>query len=376
MGTTGTTAILSGMGDEIGVQLVLFRSLILGFVLGLLIFLLSPTIANFGFWLQAGDDSLKNIGSLYFHARIWDAPFTLMNYVFIGWLLGRGRSDLVLLVTIIGNVSNIVLDYYFLSVHAMTSDGVGYASAIAQVLQFTISFCIVFFVIHKNSTHLPKLSSYFQIIFKKREFYSLLSFNKDIFIRTALLIITFSLFRNFSSSIGKDVLTVNVILFQFMLIYAFFIDGTGYAMETISGELFGSGKIIELKKILQIALSFAVFIAILLISILILFPYPILSWISKEEKLIEDLAIMLPWIFPVFLLGGIAFVYDGLFLGLVKGRILRNSMLVSSVAFFLPVAFLGLYLESNPIIWISMSFYMLGRAVTLYYSSRKLLCTI
>jgi len=377
MGTTGTTAIQTGLGNEIGVQLVLLRSIILALSLGIIIVILSPWIEQLGFTLQIGDDSIKSIGISYFRSRIWDAPFTLMNFVIVGWLLGKGRSDFVLFAMITGNLSNILLDYILLTKFGMEADGVGLASALAQVIQFLLSIFLVAKVFSNKqntiSNSFEKLT--LKIILKKREFLSLLSFNKDIFIRTAFLIVTFSLFRNFSSSIGVATLTVNSILFQFMLIYAFFIDGSGYAIETLAGDLFGRGRIEEVKKLIRIGLWFSLIVAGIIVLILALFPVQIVTIVSKEKDLINGLIEMLPWVYPVLFLGGFAFVYDGLFLGLVKGKILRNSMILSSLVFFLPVAILGLYLESNPIIWVSMSTYMLGRAITLAYSARKILCT-
>jgi len=370
MGTTGTTAIQTGLGNELAVQLVLLRSIIIALILGITIVILSPWIEQLGFTLQVGDERIKAIGISYFRSRIWDAPFTLMNFVIVGWLLGKGRSDLVLIAMITGNLANILLDYLFLKELGMQADGVGLASALAQVIQFLLSLILVRNVF---SNFVEALS--FKLVLKKREFLSLLSFNKDIFIRTAFLIVTFSLFRNFSSSIGVSTLTVNSILFQFMLVYAFFIDGSGYAIETLAGDLFGRGKIAEVKKLIRIGLSFSVLIAGSLVLILSIFPVQIVTIISKEANLVHDLIDMLPWVYPVLFLGGFAFVYDGLFLGLVKGKILRNSMILSSILFFLPVAILGLYWKSNPIIWISMSTYMLGRTITLAYSARKILCT-
>ncbi|EMG12310.1 hypothetical protein LEP1GSC116_4838 [Leptospira interrogans serovar Icterohaemorrhagiae str. Verdun HP] len=38
--------------------------------------------------------------------------------------------------------------------------------------------------------------------------------------------------------------------------------------------------------------------------------------------------------FPVLEVGAIAFILDGFFIGLTKGKILRNSMLISTAFFF------------------------------------------
>jgi MATE family multidrug resistance protein len=77
------------------------------------------------------------------------------------------------------------------------------------------------------------------------------------------------------------------------------------------------------------------------------------------------------WLAPVLLAGAVAFVYDGLFLGLTAGRALRNAMLISLGA-FLPVAWAAVRLASPHLLWAAMAFFMLVRALTLGQASRSL----
>ena len=81
------------------------------------------------------------------------------------------------------------------------------------------------------------------------------------------------------------------------------------------------------------------------------------------------------WLVPVLLLGSLAYMYDGLFLGLTEGRTLRNSMLLSSVVVFLPLAVIAARLANNHLLWTAMMLFMLARTGTLWLASRKLLAT-
>ncbi|WCL49082.1 MATE family efflux transporter [Leptospira sp. GIMC2001] len=374
MGTTGTTAIKTGQGDEEGAFLVLIRSLILAACIGCTIYAFSYYIGNFGFGFLMGDDSIKKIGRDYYDHRIWDAPFTLMNFAIIGWLLGRSRSGLVLILTLSSNLLNVGLDYVFVVFYNQGASGVGMATAYSQVFQFCIGLILIFYTQRK---YLSILGNHlFSLIFRKLEFYQLLIFNKDIFLRTLFLIVTFTLFRNFSSSLGSDVLIINSILFQFMLVYAFLADGSAFATETLAGDLYGQGKIRELKTILRIAIAFSVAISLIFVATLSLFSNQIIGLLITKIQIIQSVQDVLIWFFPVLILGAYAFSLDGLFLGLAKGSILRNSMAISSFLFFLPCAILALYIESNIVLWISLSLYMGSRAITLYYASRKILCII
>lgn len=384
MGTTGTTAIKTGQGDEEGVFLVLFRSLLIGLAIGSGILVLSPWIGNLGFHLLAGDEELKTIGKAYFFHRIWDAPFTMMNLVFIGWFLGRSRSDIVLLLTLLSNGLNILLDYYFIVEWGMRADGVGMATALAQTFQFLLSTIIIVFLSgktfprnkkpsfqttinpEKETTRLDSyLGDFRNRIFQKNEFLQILSFNKDIFLRTAFLIVTFSLFRNFSAAMGSDILTVNTILLQFMLVFAFFVDGSAFATETLAGDLYGRGETHLLQKIIRLGLGFGFLVSFGFILGLEVFPQIVLSWITNDDSIIHLAKSQLPGLYPVLVLGSVAFVYDGLFLGLVRGRVLRNSMFVATFLIFLPIAVCALYMNWNFILWMGLAGFMGGRALTL-----------
>ena len=80
-----------------------------------------------------------------------------------------------------------------------------------------------------------------------------------------------------------------------------------------------------------------------------------------------------PWLVPCLLLGSLAYMYDGLFLGLTEARALRNSMVFSTLAVFLPAALLALWLGHNHLLWGSLALFMLARAATLWGAMRGLL---
>ena len=75
----------------------------------------------------------------------------------------------------------------------------------------------------------------------------------------------------------------------------------------------------------------------------------------------------------MLLVGALAFMYDGLFLGLTEGRLLRNSMLISTGLGFLPLALLALYLENNHLLWGALALFMAVRTLTLRLAERTLM---
>ena len=115
MVTTGLTGQACGQEDWIGVERVLIRGVLLALGSALLVLLCQSGVAERGFWMLQGDQNVEASGRAYFDARIIGAPAVLVNYVLLGWLLGRERSKDALILSAVGNGMNIVLDYWFIS---------------------------------------------------------------------------------------------------------------------------------------------------------------------------------------------------------------------------------------------------------------------
>ncbi|MGJ4745757.1 MATE family efflux transporter [Leptospira sp. SA-E8] len=360
MSTTGLTAQAEGNEDNKGSFQILLRSLLLGAGIGTLILLANSYLETFGFSVLEGNEDVKSAGGEYFKARIISAPATLCNFVLTGWFLGRSKSATVLVATVVANVVNIGLNIWFILFLDWKAYGAGIATSISQYLMCAFFLVLLF----------KEKDRFFQVyheirIFSLKGYTSLLSLNSDIMIRTLLLITTFSLFRNYSSGLGSETLAANAILHQLILIGAFWIDGAAIAMETVAGNLKGNNNSDGLRKILKMALVSGFGIS-LFFCILILLPSEILFELFSKSKPVVALAKEYGyWIAPVLLFGSFAFIFDGFFLGISEGKILRNSMIVSSILFFFPIAYWGKIQSNNHILWLSLSSYMLGRAITL-----------
>jgi MATE family multidrug resistance protein len=99
MSTTGMTAQAVGREDEEGVLLTGLRNGILALGLGITILILQYPLQEIGFALLSATSDVKASGQAYYDARIWAAPATLLNFVLIGWFLGREQSGKVLVLS-------------------------------------------------------------------------------------------------------------------------------------------------------------------------------------------------------------------------------------------------------------------------------------
>ncbi|XDD50299.1 MATE family efflux transporter [Leptospira sp. WS92.C1] len=370
MGTTGLTAQATGEKNDKESLLILVRSVILACCFGSCILVLSPYLKEIGFQILKGDPAVKSAGISYYDARIPGSIAVLCNYVFTGWFLGRERSASVLIATVFANAINITLDVWFILFLGWEAFGAGLATSISQFGMLVV-FIFLFFRELKTNPSLKLSVLKEKTVYSLRGFVSLLHLNRDIFLRTLLLLLTFSLFRNFSSEAGTTILAANSILLQLILVSAYLVDGAALATESLAGNLYGEKNGKALKGLLYLALYTSFLFTSFFVAFIFVFPNFTFGTITKSSEVISLLVDYQYWLLPVLEIGAVAFVLDGFFIGLTRGKILRNSMLISVVFFFLPVAYFGKIFENNHLLWLSIAMLMTGRAITLSIQAKK-----
>ncbi len=370
MGATGMTAQAqgrseAGRGPRAEVPLILGRFLLLAAaVAGLLITLRAP-LGDLCFALLSGTPEVEAAGREYYDARILGAPAAVANLVFMGWFLGREQSRRVLLMTAVANLANVGLNYLLILRLGLAARGAGLASAASQYLMLALAVWLY-------SREREAGDGRWRKLLDRERWLDMANLNRDILIRTLLLVSSFAIFTNFSAILGVALLAANTLLIRILTVAAFLIDGAAFAVEAQAGVLYGAGQREELRRLLRLALASALVFAAPFLIALILAPQGILGLLTSHSEVIELGSRYRWWIIPVLGLGSLAYVYDGLFLGLTAGRPLRNAMLVSVLGVFLPLALAALALESPHLLWLSMASLMLARTATLERARRAL----
>lgn len=365
MGTTGITAQAVGRGEEVEVYLVLYRSLAFAWLVGALILALQAPLSDLGFSLLSGTPEVENAGISYFGARVWATPATLSNFVFLGWFLGREESGTALLLTVITNVANIVANYLFIVHMGLAAFGAGLGTAVSQYLGLLAAF-VVFL------SRPGRIPWHWAQVWRPSAIAELFRLNRDILIRTVALITAFAVFTNCSSLLGTIVLAANAVLQRLVMLAAYLIDGAAFATESLAGILLGEADRPALFRLRRLALLSGVGIASLCCVLYLGWPETLLRLLTTHDATVEVSLTHLPWLVPTLLFGALAYIYDGLFLGLTAGRPLRNAMLISLFLAFLPVALAAVQLGNNHLLWASMVTFMMARAATLWRASRVL----
>ena len=362
MATTGTTAQARGRGDTQEERLCLARGLALAIAFGLLVLFLSPRLERIGFALLSGEASVESAGQDYFGARILGAPAALGNMVIVGWFLGREQSARALWIVAAGNLANLGLDAWFILHLGWAARGAGLAAMAGQYLSFLVALCLV-----ANAKGLRAVS--WQQVLSGPAMLHLFRLNGNLFLRTLGLITAFFLFGNWSALLGTRVLAANALLLRILELAAYLIDGAAFATETLSGVLLGQSRrngnaSPSFGWLLRHSLVVGQVFALVFLVPTLLWPRSVFGLLTSHADVVDLAAAHAIYLVPVLLLGALAYMLDGFFLGLTAGATLRNSMLLSLVV-FVPMAWFAVTRQSTDLLWLAMVALMLTRAITL-----------
>lgn len=360
MGTTGLTAQAQGRGKQQQMIVILLRNCAIALCLGLLILSLQKPLRDIGFTLLQADPAVIKAGRDYYEALIWGAPATLLNFVLLGWFLGKEQGGKVLLISLINKSSNIILDYIYIVLWKQASYGAGAATAISQYITLILGLILV-----SREISWSALKQNLAEIINISAFKATFALNRDILIRTLALVSTFALFTNFSATMGTRTLAVNTLLLQIITLAAYFIDGIAFATESIAGNLHGQGKKDELIPLLKLAGSTSLLAGLVFAIMFCLFTQSLFSLLTNHNEIIEQLNYYVWWLLPILSFGSIAYMLDGYFLGLTAGQVLRQSTIIAVLFGFMPMAIIAWYWQSKHLLWLALTLFMMTRSITL-----------
>ncbi|MBE9140570.1 MATE family efflux transporter [Nodosilinea sp. LEGE 07088] len=363
MGTTGTTAQARGRGDGEELWLILLRNGAIALSFGLIILLLQGPIREVGFALLSAEPAVKAAGIAFYNARIWDAPAVLMNLVLMGWFLGREKGRRVIVLSMVGNGSNVVFNYIFINQLGWASLGAGLGTALSQYMTLLVGLTLL-----ASEGGFGRLWAVLPQGWSPQAMKGLFLLNRDILVRTFALVLSFALFTNFSSALGTQTLAANTLLLQVVTLSAYFIDGIAFATESFAGRYYGSGDLTNLRRLLNVGGSTSIALGLSFALAFVLFPQPLFGVLTGHQAVIATVQTYVGWLVPVLGLGAIAYMLDGYFLGLTAGHVLRNATVLAAGVGFLPLALVAQSAGSAHLLWLALVGLMAARALTLVWA--------
>ena len=360
--TTGQSAIALGRNSHSEQASSLFRPFVLASCVGLMFIVLQSLIWMGAEWIISPDAAVGANAKIYFDIMIYGAPFVLLNYTIIGWLMGQAKAKETLFTQVFGNVLNIVLDIVFVLYFDMGIAGVAVATLIAQITTFVIGSGFVLKTCQFSLfDHLgtAKMSN--------KDLKVIMSSNMDLLLRTICILVFFNMMARVGSQLGSDVLATNAILMQVTFIVSYMFDGVANASSVFAGKAVGQKNPKLLDSVIKLNIQWtSAFIAVLTLLTLV-FKEQIVTLFTTLPALNILYLEMSPWLLVFPLVAGYGLTFYGIFTGTGTTKPVRNSSFITLVV-FLVVQLIAVPQWGNHGLWLAFTLFYVGRFVFLYPS--------
>lgn len=371
MGTTGSVAQAFGADDHSEIRAVLGRALILAVALGVSLIVLQWPIRMVALALLDGSFAVEDVTRQYFNIRIWGAPATLATFALMGVLIGLGNSRQLLIVQLFLNGLNIALDVTFAGVLGWGAEGIALGTILAEWA--TVAFATWLIVRELNQRREPGSEFWPRAqLFDVAAFKKMLASNRDIMIRTLILVFSFAFFINQSAQFGDVVLAANHILLQLISFAAFFLDGYAFVVESLVGSSKGARRLDAFDIAVKRSSILALITAALLAGLLLAFGDLAVATLTDIE-LVQDAALSSLFLAAIYIFFSFAaFQLDGIFIGASYTAQMRNAAVLSICVFLLAWWLLMGRFGVNGLWW-AMIIYVAARAnaLLLYFPALR-----
>jgi len=360
--TSGFASQALGAGDDVQSSMAFFRPVCIALIVGIAIILLQEPIFKLSVAFLGIQGNVKEVSSLYFHIRIWAAPFALMNYAVLGWLLGMEQIKATVLIQLLMNILNIVLAVVLVLFFNFGVAGVAIAALCAEVFAFLLGIILLISSGKmKNSLNRKELLGH---LYDREPLQKMMLVNRDLFIRTVCLLAVFNIFTAKGAVYGEEILAANAILIQIHYIMAYFYDGLANAASILTGKAVGQKNsqlykaTVKKSYFWSFAFSAAISLTFLLSKDAVI---PLFTVVEEVVAIAKQYDVWLV-LFP--LASSIGLVFYGIFAGASEAGLVRNSML-GSVAVFLLILFPSTLFWGNHGLWLSFIVFSLFRSILL-----------
>ena len=367
MGTSGLTAQAFGAKDFTTTTAMLVRAVALSAVLGLAVLVLQYPLGELSLWMMNGSQMVSD----YFYARIWAVPAGIMLFGLNGWFTGMQNAVIPMVTSIFINVLHVLLSLWFVFGFDMGITGIAYASVVAQWSGMTLSIVLLLLFFRKTLQSVD-IRQVLQLD-AMREFFKV---NGDIIIRTFCIVIVYTFFTAASARMESEiVLAVNTMLLQLFTLFSYMNDGFAYAAEALTGRFVGARDRVSLQLCIRRCVVWALGTAAICIAIYVVWWEDILSmFVGDKSQLVDMLTVArqyIGWVIAIPLAAALPFLMDGIMVGATLTRVLRNSMLLSTVAYFAIYYSLHPFIGNNAL-WLAFTAYMALRGIAQYFMSGRL----
>ncbi|WP_265530703.1 MATE family efflux transporter [Sphingomicrobium marinum] len=358
---TGTTGLVAQDGTRAGAQAqadTLTRGLFIGLVIAALLLLAKPILLPMLLSALGAEGDVLVAARTYAEIRYWTAPGVMMNLALIGFLVGRRQVKAALVIEVLYNLLNVGLGLWFVLGMDFGIAGIGWSSFIAEyaklvgvtafILAGPMGAPIIAAIRRRATIRWTALKPFLDV-------------NRDLFLRTVILVVSLSAVTRLSAERGPEMLAANGILYQLFIFTALLLDGFENAAQVLNGERKGAGDrggfMVYVKAIMIRGLGAAVMVALAFA----VFADPVIASFAATPHVAAIAQDAAWWLVIIPFAGVASFIFDGVFVGASWTRALLMSM-AGAAAIYVVSLWLTWPL-GNDGLWLSFTLFLAVRAL-------------
>ena len=336
MGTTGIVAQKFGENNFEEVFFSLLRPTLIAVSVGFILYLNRKYIYDLSVYFLTPDQQLLGLYKEYLFIRMIGLPAGLFNIVFLGWFFGMQKTKSVMLQLVIINLMNVIASLYLAVYLEYGIFGVALGSVLAQISGLLLS--VIIFLNHFKTLNFSSFD--LKKILNLNGFLNLFSISKNLFVRTMLLVSVQAYLIKKSGLIGVDQLATMEILIVIFGLSSYTLDAFAHAAESTVGVSIGSKNKKNIYKSIKNTTEFALSFSVLIGIFLYITDYYIIN-LFTDIPVLQDLTVDL-WSLVIItpFISMLAFQLDGIFVGATLAKEMRNSMILSSLIFYVIIEFI------------------------------------
>ena len=160
-----------------------------------------------------------------------------------------------------------------------------------------------------------------------------------------------------------------------LMMLAYGLDGFAHAAEALAGSAYGAGDGRAFRKAVNSSTVLAAVTALLISLIYLVFGSTIIGVMTDIDEVLKQAQLYLPWLIASPMIAVWSYQYDGIYIGALQTRIMRDTVGVSLIVFVILVLVTVPH-GGNHALWASLMVFLLLRGVLLYLKYPRLLAGI
>ncbi len=322
-----------GVNNHVAASAVFSKTIIAVAVASLILTGLFLTFTPALVGLLGADDDLYQLTLGYVRIFLYFQPLFMVGFALSYFVRVAGNPNLAGAALLISAISNIVLDWLFITQLHWGIEGAAWATGISYALMcFTL---IPFFISGKSPFHFQVKQKNWSDL-KRSALNGFSEFSNEISIGITALLFNWVMITRLGSSGVAAFAVINYIVFVGLMVsYAI-----GEALQPLISTHLGAKKSHRIKQVNAIAACHLVLLAVVVISVLLFSPNTIIEMFleSRDQKTISITYNFITFFWPAFIFNGLNIACSSYFTAMHKP--IHSAAIAISRSLLLPVIFL------------------------------------